>query len=82
MGASVEQVPVVRFSHSRSVREVIDGIASRTHSHTWGIPEDILTVTVRELREWAAQEFKDSNLIFEEESEFILDIARFARITS
>jgi SAM-dependent methyltransferase len=82
MGASVEQVPVVRFSRSRSVREVIDGIASRTHWHTWGIPEDILTVTVRELREWAAQEFKDSNLIFEEESEFILDIARFARITS
>ncbi len=79
MGAKLEQVEVVRFSRAQSAQEVIEQIASRTHSHTWGIAEDVLDATVRELKEWALQEYGASALrdMTEEESMFVLDLVRF-----
>lgn len=79
MGAFLEQVQVVRFSRTHSVGEIIDVIGSRTQSHSWSIPDDILAATVRELHEWAKQEYGPnySNETNIEESEFVLDLARF-----
>ncbi len=57
MGAVVDHVQVVRYSRSHSVRHVIDEIARRTNSPTWGIPDDVLVATVRELHQWAEREY-------------------------
>lgn len=77
MGAEMRTIEVVRFSHSQSVQEVIERIANRTDSHTWEIPNDIFSACLRELREWASQEFGDLNRTYDEKSIFILDVARF-----
>jgi ubiquinone/menaquinone biosynthesis C-methylase UbiE len=77
MGAALEEVKVVRYSRTQSVRDVVDRIADRVDSPTWMVSEPVFSSTVRELREWVATEFGDTNIAFEEESAFILDIARF-----
>jgi ubiquinone/menaquinone biosynthesis C-methylase UbiE len=77
MGADVKQVEVVHFSRSYTVREVIAGIANRTHSHTWGVPDDIFAASLRDLWRWAGQEFEDLEKTYEETACFVLDVARF-----
>ncbi len=77
MGAEVTQVEVVRYHRNHVVRELIDGIASRTHSHTWDVPEDVLEMSLDELRAWAVLEFGSLDKSFVEESCFILDVSHF-----
>ncbi len=78
MGAKVERMETLRYSQSYSVHEVIGRIASRTHSSTWGIPEEIFDSTMRELRDWAQKEFEDLNQRHEDETAFVLEVARFS----
>jgi ubiquinone/menaquinone biosynthesis C-methylase UbiE len=77
MGAEVRQVEVVRFSRAFTVCDVIEEIANRTHSHTWGIPDDTFAASLQELREWAGYTYSDLDQKIEEESQFILDLAYF-----
>jgi ubiquinone/menaquinone biosynthesis C-methylase UbiE len=77
MGTEVRQVEVVRFLRTYSVREVIQDTANRTHSHTWGIPDDIFAASLKELRDWAEHTYGDQDQKIEEESQFILDLAYF-----
>jgi ubiquinone/menaquinone biosynthesis C-methylase UbiE len=77
MGADLKQVEIVRYLRPYSVREAIEGIANRTHSHSWDTPDDIFERSLRELREWAAHEYPDLDTVFEEEACFALDIACF-----
>jgi ubiquinone/menaquinone biosynthesis C-methylase UbiE len=77
MGAALQEVEVVRYARPQSVRNAVERIAERVDSPTWMVPEPVFSSTVRELREWAAGEFSDPNAAFEEQSAFILDIARF-----
>jgi ubiquinone/menaquinone biosynthesis C-methylase UbiE len=77
IGAEVRQVQVVRFSRLDSVHDVVERIANRIDSPTWLVPEGIFSRTVQDLREWAQHKFGDLNATFDEESVFILDVARF-----
>lgn len=77
MGATIEKVEVARYSRSSAVQEVVEGIANRIHSSTWVVPDDVFAETVRDLRAWTAQEFRDPGMRFEEEAIFMLAVARF-----
>ena len=77
MGAEVSQVEVVRYPRNYVVRELIDGIATRTHSHTWDVPDEVLEKSLDELEAWALSEYGDLDKIYEEQACFILDITRF-----
>lgn len=77
MGADVRQVEVVRYPRKVAVREIIDGIASRTHSHAWDVPDDIMEKSLEELRSWASKEYGDVDKVYEEQACFMLDLTRF-----
>ncbi len=77
MGASVERLEVVRYVSTSSVREVVDRIANRINSDSWVVSEPVFSSALRELQEWAAQEFKNPDATFQEEALFVLDVARF-----
>lgn len=77
MGAEVTQVEVVRYPRMVVVREIIDGIASRTHSHAWDVPDDVMDKSLEELRSWASKEYGDVDKVYEEQACFMLDLTRF-----
>jgi ubiquinone/menaquinone biosynthesis C-methylase UbiE len=77
MGAIVTPVEVVRYPRSYVVRELIEEIASRTHSHTWDVPEEVLEKSLDDLKAWALSKYGDLDKVYEEEARFILDITRF-----
>ena len=77
MGAKVTLVEVVRYPRTYVVREIIEGIASRTYSHTWDVPDEVMGQSLEELRSWARNEYGDMDRKFEEEACFILDITHF-----
>ena len=77
LGAEVTQMEVVRYPRTYIVRELIDGIASRTHSHTWDVPDAVLDTSLDELRAWAVLEFGNLDKSFVEEACFMLDVSRF-----
>lgn len=77
MGAEITQVEVVRYPRSYVVRESIEEIAGRTHSHTWDVPDDVLEKSLEALKSWALQEFVDLDKVYAEQACFILDITHF-----
>lgn len=77
MGADVRQVEVVRYPRTYVIRELIERIAERTHSHTWDVPDDIMEKSLDELKAWALNEYGSLDKVFEEQACFILDISRF-----
>ncbi len=77
MGVEVQEIDVVHFTRSYSVRDVLEGISNRTHSHTWNVPDPIFAICLEELRQWVAKEFPDPSKVYEEESQFVLDVAHF-----
>ncbi len=77
MAATIEKIEVARYTRSHVVQDVVEGIANRIHSSTWVVPDDVFARSVHELRDWAAKEFKDPGMRYEEEAIFILAIARF-----
>jgi ubiquinone/menaquinone biosynthesis C-methylase UbiE len=77
MGAEVTQMEVVRYPRNYVVREIIEGIANRTYSHTWDVPGETMTQSLEDLRFWAKNEYGDLEKVFEEEVCFVLDITHF-----
>lgn len=77
LGATVKRMEVGRYYRSYAVRDILDEIAARTHSSAWVVPDDVFWVTLRELREWAAQEFPDEEALFRDEAAFALEVAAF-----
>lgn len=77
IGAEVTQMEVVRYPRTYVVRELIDGIANRTHSHTWDVPDEVLNTSLDELWAWAVLEFGSLDKSFVEEACFILDVSHF-----
>ncbi len=77
MHARVERVEAVRYVRSYSANEVMERIENRIDSSTWGIPEALFASSIKELREWATQEFEDLDKPLEVASAFILDVAHF-----
>lgn len=77
MGADLQKIEVVQFSHMITVREVIQRIADRTQSATWYIPDKQFEASIQALWEWAGRQFADLDQEYPETSEFVLDVARF-----
>lgn len=77
MGADLQKIEVVRFSRLITAREVIQRIADRTQSATWYIPDEQFEASIRALWEWAGRQFTDLDQEYQENSQFVLDVARF-----
>lgn len=77
MGAKVTQEEVVRYHRTYVVRELIERIAKRAHSHTWDVPNDVMEKSLEELKLWAVREYGSLDTIYEEQACFILDISHF-----
>jgi len=78
MGASCQEIPVVRFSRSYTIRSVVEGVANRVHSSSWDIPEDVFKVSLAEFLTWVHQETIDLEEKYAETVEFVLDVATFS----
>jgi ubiquinone/menaquinone biosynthesis C-methylase UbiE len=77
MGASLDKLEVIRFSRMITAAEVIQRIADRTQSATWNIPDEQFDFSIRLVWEWAGRQFQDLEQEYPEESQFVLDVARF-----
>ena len=77
MGGRIQEVAAARFFSRLAPLEVIEGIAGRLYSDSWELPDEVFEATVRELREWAAQEYGDVTQEHDEERRFYLDVIRF-----
>lgn len=77
MGAQVELLTVTQWAGAVTVQEVLNDIAARTSSDTWGVPGEALTETLAELRVWAASEWPDLSAPITLDRRFIFDVVRF-----
>ena len=77
MGADLKKIEVVRFLRSITPRGVIQRLADRTQSATWYIPDEQFEVSIWALWEWAGRQFPDLDHEYQEEAQFVLDVARF-----
>ena len=77
MGATVQELTAARLVSANSPQSVIDGIASRTYSETWDIPDGVFAETLAELRAWAAQNYGDLTRTESVERLYVFDVARF-----
>ena len=72
-----EEVEAVRFTDTYTPREIVEQLASRVHSSSWSIPDDIFEAAIRDLREWAEHEYSDLDQLIAEERRFMLRITHF-----
>jgi ubiquinone/menaquinone biosynthesis C-methylase UbiE len=77
MGAELQEISVVEYVYTSTVRQEIDHIASRVLSHSWAIPDSIFAESLVELNAWAKKEYPDWDRPIEEKDQFILDVATF-----
>jgi len=77
MHAKVAEVSAGRTVTSVWPQAIIDSIASRYHSDTWDVPEDIFRHSLDDLQTWAAQTYGDLSRPQPVERLFTLDVVRF-----
>ena len=77
MGADLHEVEAVRFTESYTLRAELERFAARTYSYTWHIPDAIFDESIKELRDWAAQEYGDLDQQMNDEVHFVIHVARF-----
>ena len=77
LDAHLTEVEVIRYPLPFTLREELDRFASRTHSHTWNIPDAIFHPSMEELRKWALQEYGDLDEPRADEVRFAIGVARF-----
>jgi ubiquinone/menaquinone biosynthesis C-methylase UbiE len=77
LGGQSTEVEVIRYPMPFILREELDYFASRTSSDTWDIPDDIFDLSLKELRSWVEDEFKDLDQQIENEVRFVIDVVRF-----
>jgi ubiquinone/menaquinone biosynthesis C-methylase UbiE len=77
MGADLETIEVVRFTRSITARQVIQRLADRTQSSTWYIPDQQFEASIQALWAWAEVQFPNLDQEYLEDSQFVLDVARF-----
>lgn len=76
MGANVQELEVTRYPLVFNLRDELDRFASRIGSETWEIPEAIFADSMRDLRDWTAQEYGDLEEPRTDELRFAIDLAR------
>ena len=79
LGASLEEIPVVRQTDATTPQQEIAGIAHRIHSDTWAVSEPVLQATVAELTDWARDHFGALDVSLPEENTFTWQVYRFDR---
>jgi len=77
LGARLNEVEVVRFTHSYTLREELNRYANHVYSDTWFVPEALYQASLKELRVWTEHEFGDLDSEHEETSRFMFDAAYF-----
>lgn len=77
MGAELRHVEAVVYARTRTPREALDDLASRSNSHTWDIPDEVFAAVLADTRAWAAAEFPDLDRPYGERARFIVDVASF-----
>ncbi|HEY4689333.1 MAG TPA: class I SAM-dependent methyltransferase [Anaerolineae bacterium] len=77
MGARVEEVFVGSWTQTVTPQQELESIASRVHSDTWDVPDDVLAGTAAELRAWAITEYRDLSTPVPIERRFSFDVTRF-----
>ena len=77
MGARLEEVEVVRYTHRFSLRVILEHYGNRVFSDTWSIPEDLYQASLDELRDWVAHEYGDLDAKREETVRFVYDAVFF-----
>jgi ubiquinone/menaquinone biosynthesis C-methylase UbiE len=79
LGASLEEIPVVRQTDATTPQQEITGIAHRINSDTWAVSELVLQATVAELTDWARDHFGALDVSLPEENTFTWQVYRFDR---
>jgi len=77
LGANLDEVEAVRFSHTYTLRDELDRFANRIFSDTWSVDESIYQLSLEDLRAWTIQEYGDLDREREDTVRFVFDIARF-----
>ena len=77
LGANWEEVDVIHFRHTYTLREELDRFARRISSQTWSVPDVIFQASMEELRSWTISEFGDLDQKYEEGGRFMYDNVRF-----
>lgn len=78
MGARVEEVEVVRFPLTFSLRAELERYARRVFSDTWPVPDALFQESLAELQAWVEGEYGDLDREREDTVCFMYDIATFA----
>jgi ubiquinone/menaquinone biosynthesis C-methylase UbiE len=79
LGASLEEIPVVRQTDTTTPQQEIAGIAHRINSDAWAVSEPVLQATVAELTDWARDHFGALDVSLPEENTFTWQVCRFDR---
>lgn len=77
MGAHLNEVEVLRYPLTFTLREELDRFASRIYSDSWDIPNPVFDASMKELRTWVEHEYGDLDGPRQDEVRFAIDIARF-----
>jgi ubiquinone/menaquinone biosynthesis C-methylase UbiE len=77
LGVRLEEVEVVRYSLSYTLREELGRYNARVYSDAWQLPDEVHAASMRELRNWVDREYGDLDQQREDEVRFVIDVARF-----
>lgn len=77
LGATVQEIEVVRFPELFTLREELDRFASRIYSYTWHIPDALHEESIKALRTWLAKTYGDLDQQMQDEVQFVIHVARF-----
>jgi SAM-dependent methyltransferase len=77
MGATIGSLDVGEERHERTPSAVLEGIARRVSSDTWGLSDDVLTASLADTRAWALEAFGDLDRPLPFEHRLALDLAQF-----
>src|SRR5262249_37524438 len=56
-GLPVEEVSIARWETTSTPRHALESIASRLHSRTWHVPDELFAVSMQRLEAWALDYF-------------------------
>ena len=79
LGAGLEEVEVVGYSLSYTLREELGRFNDRVYSSAWQLPDEVHAASMRELRNWVDRNYGDLDRQREDEVRFVIDVARFGK---
>jgi len=80
MGAELRHIDAVSYAvPADTPRDALAGLAARTNSHTWDIPDDLFAAVYADTQRWAAAQYPDLDAPISASARFVIDIAVFAK---